>query len=489
MNFAEAAKQESKWKVTENGAVAINTTGSALVDLFGSIGALRNADAIRIQTLFEEAYKVDPLLATKIMFYARDIRGGLGERRVFRELLNYAAKYHPECIADNIDLIGYYGRFDDLYSLIDTPLEDEMWRTMKDQLKQDLIDMDAKQSVSLLAKWLKTADASSVKTRRLGIRTAEKLGYSVRDYKRIVTSLRRYIKVVEQKMSANQWNKIEYPQVPSRAMMIYRNAFMRHDERRYCKFLDAALKGDAKINSSAVYPYDLVEKIYRYTYYTNPKEDDAIEAQWRALPNYVEGGANAIVMADTSGSMGGRPMDTALSLAIYFAERNTGAYHNMWMTFSQNPQVQILKGNTLAQKLRSMNMRGWMMNTNLRAAFNEILNIAIKNHVAPEDMPKSLIVISDMEIDACGDRKWTFYDQMSADFESHGYKIPSVIFWNVNSRHNTFHADANRKGVVLCSGSSPTVFKELMGSIGMDPVEFMLKVINNDRYAPITLSI
>ena len=185
--------------------------------------------------------------------------------------------------------------------------------------------------------------------------------------------------------------------------------------------------------------------------------------------------------------MSGRPLNTALGLAIYFAERNTGAYHNMWMSFSSHPHIHMLKGETLAQKLKSIDMRDWQMNTDLKAAFDLVLKIATENNVPQEEMPKSLIVISDMEIDYCGNKDWSFYDKMSNKFEKAGYEIPNIIFWNVASRHDVFHADATRKGVQLCSGQSTTVFKQVLDCVGMTPVEAMMKVINSERYDPITV--
>ena len=232
MNFAEAATKESMHTTTTNGMFALNTTGNALLDLYASIGALRSADEQRIKTLFAEAWKEDPLFATKIVFYARDIRGGnmLGERQVFRTLLRYMAVMHPEAVRPNLDLIGVYGRYDDLYCLMDTPLEADMWKTMKAQFEADRKAMAEGEnvSVSLLAKWIKTADSKQKATRELGITTALKLGYTVYAFKRIVRDLRKRIGVIEQLISNNRWDEVQYPTVPSRAMKLYRKAFERH---------------------------------------------------------------------------------------------------------------------------------------------------------------------------------------------------------------------------------------------------------------------
>lgn len=483
MSFADAMRKNGSFTRTENGAVALNTTGDARLDLFGTIGSLREADEGRIETLFAEAYNQDALFATKIAFYARDIRGGLGERKTFRTIVRYMAEKHPEALRPNIDLIGVFGRYDDMYSLIETPLEDDMWAAMKKQFEEDLKNLNDGKAISLLAKWIKTADASSPVTRKLGILTAQKLGYPVYNFKRIVRSMRKQIGVVESLMSAGRWDEIKYPEVPSRAMMIYRKAFMRHDADRFGEFIDKAEKGEVKINASTLFPYDIVEKFL----YQN-ESSKVLEAQWKALPDYVEKGTNVLVMADVSGSMYGRPLATSIGLAIYFAERNVGAYHNLFMTFSGIPETVILRGETLEQKIRNVNSANWGNNTDLEIAFERVLEIAEKHKIPQEEMPKAIVVISDMEIDFCTeDYGWTFYDNAARAFREKDYVIPNIIFWNVNSRHDVFHADSRRKGVQLASGQSVTVFKQILQNLGYNPVEAMENTINSERYDCITV--
>ena len=487
MKFNEAMKKEANNTYTENGQRALNTTNSKCLDFFSVCGALRNTTDDRITRLFDDAYHEDALLATKILFYLRDVRGGLGERNTFRVLLKYAATNYPECIVNNVEYISDFGRFDDLYELVGTPLEDTMWTLVKNQLTADVEDMTKGKSVSLLAKWLKTADASSKNTRALGIYTAQKLGYSVYDYKRVVKSLRKYIDVTEVKMSQNKWEDINYENVPSKAMTKYRNAFYRHDGDGFNTFLNKVATGEKKINASTLYPYDIVEKFSYYNYNgLDENEKRVLNAQWDALPNYVEEGTNAIVMADTSGSMYGRPLNVAISLAIYFAQRNTGAYHNLWMSFSRRPKFHEIRGSKLEQIMNSIDMNDWQMNTDLNAAMERILEVAIENKVPSEELPKSLIVISDMEIDGCTSK--LFHDHLVDMYEKEGYVLPNIIFWNVNSRHDVFHADANRPGVQLVSGCSPSVFTQVMRIIDMTPYESMLYILNDDRYSVITIA-
>ena len=484
MNFSDVMREESKWTKTENGADAKNTTDSALLDMFATIGAMRTRSEDEIVKKFELAFQEDSLGAMRCLFYARDIHGGLGERRVFRVLLTYIANKHTEELRKNIDKIPEYGRWDDVYSLVGTKLEDNMWDDVKYQLLKDKVLMKNEESSSLLAKWLKKADASSPNTRKLGIYTAKKLGMSVYDYKRLCNRLRKHIDDVEQRMSARQWDTINYPAVPSRAMMNYRKAFARHDQERFEEYINKVSSGEQKINAATLYPYDIVEKILYHS-----ENSKVLEAQWDNLPNYVDGDVNAVVMADVSGSMYGRPMATSIGLAMYFAERNKGAYHNLFMTFSGRPKFVEIKGNTITQKINFISRASWQMNTDLEAALMKILDVAIENHCSQEEMPKSLIIISDMEIDCCTNQKHreNFYDYVSRVYKEHGYKIPNVVFWNVNSRHDVFLADKNRKGVQLVSGQSVSTFKNLIGCVDKTPVEMMYSVLNSDRYQAIQI--
>lgn len=491
MNFGQAAREEASHTFTENGAMTKNTSGDYLVDLYSTIGALRNAEDSRICSLFEDAYGEDALLATKILFYARDIRGGLGERKTFRTLMKNIAKYHPEALRPNLDLIGVYGRYDDMYELIGTSLEADMWKAMKKQFDEDIQNDANDCAVSLLAKWIKTPDTSSKESRKLGCLTAKKLGYGVIEFKKILRRLRKRINIVESLMTAQKWDEIKYPEVPSRAMKIYRNAFKKHDEERFSEFTQKAVRGEVKINSTTLYPYDIIEGLFDMSWCSmrvKPGNHDILEAQWKQLPNYVKEGSHAIVMADTSGSMCGRPMATALGLAIYFAERNVGPYKDVFLTFSASPHFQNLKGNTLIEKINGLNMNDWDSNTNLQAAFDYILATAIKYKMKPDDMPDALIVVSDMEIDsATHGHSWSFYEDTKNWYAANGYQIPDIIFWNVNSRHDVFHADNTRKGVQLVSGQSTAVFKQVMSALGFNPYEAMLKVLNSERYSAITV--
>lgn len=486
MNFANAMREETNWTYTENGMLARSTSGDDLLNLFSVIGALREADESRITSLFDAAFAEDKLRAMKMIFYARDVRGGLGERRVFRVLIKHIANRYPEAMRRNIHLIGEYGRFDDLYELVDTPVENYMWEYMEHQLLSDIGNYKNNKPISLLAKWIKSPATSSKESKRLGKLTARKLGYSEQNFRKVISSLRKYLRVVEKDMCSNDWQNIEYSQVSSNAMKNYSGAFSRHDTKRFAEFISNVNSGKEKINSNTLYPYDIIRQIWE----GNIKSSSVAEAQWKALPNYVQAGQNVLVVADTSGSMYGRPMETSVGLAVYFAERNVGAYHNMFMTFSENPSIITLKDSmTLVDKIRKVRQSDWGFSTNIEAAFEKILNIAIKNHIRQEEMVKSIVIISDMEFNHCVNtgNDGDFYTTMKKKFRKAGYELPNVVFWNVYSRHDLCHASSTSNGVQLVSGQSASTFKNLINCIGSTPVEAMYKILDSERYSMVTV--
>ena len=468
---------------TLNDAIAYFTSTDVLVDMFGTIGALRDADKERLYRMIDGAYAKDKLLLAKMLFYARDIRGGLGERETFRKAINYCALRYPNVIRNNIKWIPEYGRWDDLFALIDTPLEDEMWDYVKAVYEQDLdAVVNNGGAPSLLAKWLPSADASSENTRKRGCYAAKKLGRTVYNYKREVKSIRRVIDTIEAHMSAKDWHTYDYSKVPSNAMLKYTNAFYRNDGERYSKYISDVSEGKAKINSSTLYPADIMKKL------ESGDSNKVCQQLWNALPNYVEGENNFIVMADVSGSMMGDPMRSSIGLAIYFAERNKGAYKNLFMTFSANPKfVTIPEYYSIEDKYELVRSSEWGMNTNIEAAFLAILKVAIETETKPEDMPKSLIIITDMEFDQASRNQKPIFKEMQEYFNKAGYEMPNVVFWNVDSKKDTYHAKADEPRVQLVSGRSTSTFKHLIEGLNKTPYEMMIQTLSDKRYDPITV--
>ncbi len=496
--FANAARTVANMTTTENGHAAASTTGSALLDLYGQVGALRGQDEKRICQLLDAAVAEDRLLARKIIFYARDCRGGTGEREVFRTLLKHmATKYPGDALMCDIHLIPEFGRWDDLYCLVGTPLESQMWDEINRQLLKDEIALAKGKPVSLLGKWLKSCNASSKETRRLGRMTAEQLGYSEKEYRTLLSRLRERIRVVECQMSAQKWDKIDYETVPSKAGLIYRDAFRKHDEERYKAYISSVEKGEKKINASMNTPQDLVHA-YGVGGWDMKAEDPTIEAMWKNLPDYIHSDENVLIMADVSGSMTGRPMEVSVGLALYFAQRNTGAFHNLFMTFESEPHFfELREYLSFHDNLERAYNAPWGGSTDLNRACEAMLEMAVRKQVPEKDMPTRLVIVSDMEINLAtthyglyGRRsRGDFSDILHVDelrelYERAGYKMPQVIYWNVESRDNHFQTRSDVPGTMLASGSSPRVFEAVMAmqDYQATPYDAMLEVLNGERY-------
>lgn len=489
--------------VTENGALGYRTTGKSLLDLNFAVSSLRSAAETNIAKRFEAAYLEDKLTALKWLFFARDVRGGLGERRVFRAALRYVAKCDPEDVRRLIPLVPEYGRFDDLWGLLDEgSLKQTVIDFVSEQLKSDLKHMEKKASVSLLAKWLPSPNASSKETKHYAKIIREGLGMAEGQYRKTLSKLRAYLKVVEVQMSAKRWKEIEYESVPSRANLIYNSAFLRNDEERRRAYLAKLERGETKINASTLFPHDIVCK-YGSCY----TEDETLEALWKNLPDTVSGADNGgtVVVADGSGSMtarvgnsGVRALDVANALAIYFAEKLRGEFRDKYITFSSRPQlVDFSHATSLRNKIRIARRYDEVSDTNIEAVFDLILSTAVKNRMTQNEIPANILIISDMEFNGCarvnGDGYSRFgrtsptpklFDAIRNRYEENGYKLPRLVFWNVNSRTETIPVRSNELGVALVSGFSPNVAKMVMSG-KLDPYECLLETLNSERYQPV----
>lgn len=483
--------------ITENGAVGYKTTGRKLLDLNFAVSSLRNKSEAEIQNMFESALAQDVDTAIVWLFFARDIRGGLGERRTFRVCMNLLAREFPQKLRKVLPLVAEYGRWDDLFCLMGTKVQNDVVALIDAQLKADIAGMGKNESISLLAKWLPSVNASSKETRRMGLLIASKLNLNARTYQRLLSKMRKYLEVVEQKMSAGEWGEINYEHVPSRANLNYNSAFLRHDEERRREYLGKLEKGEAKINSSVLFPHDIVHKYMQGGWRCSVFQDQAIEAMWKALPNTVENGEGTIVVADGSGSMTSKVGGTSVSalevanaLAIYFAECLSGPYKDKYITFSMKPQLVNLAGSTtLNGKLQTALRHNEVADTNIEAVFDLILATAVKNHLKQEEMPKNVLVISDMEFNSCvrsnsyGMDK-ALFKVIEAKYKNYGYKLPRLVFWNVNSRTGTIPVKENEMGVALVSGFSPNVAKMVMSG-ALDPMDALMETLNAPRYEPV----
>lgn len=495
--------------ITENGAVGYKTTDSALLDLNFAVASLRGADNKKIVDMFRKAFNENPIWAMRWLFYCRDAREGLGERNLFRVcLVDLAWNGMAEKVNNLMPVIAEYGRFDDMWELLEVPAcRRAVVAVIKAQKAMDDANYLSNKPVSLLAKWLPSENASSVTTRHRATMICSGLHMTPKAYRQYLTRMRKYIDVVERKMSSNNWQAIDYEAVPSKANLIYKNAFLKHDTDRRRAFLGALTNGEAKINSSVNYPHDIVHKYTQDgSYWSNPLNpiDATLEGLWKALPDTVQGCGNTMVVADGSGSMTstvGNTKVTALevanALAIYFAERSSGEFKNKYVTFSMTPQfVDFSKAHSLHDKLQIALQHNECANTNVEAVFDLILTTAINNGMSQKDIPQNILIISDMEFDGCAysskvsRSRWgydgprvdaTLFDTIKKRYANAGLLMPKLIFWNVNSRTNTIPMKENDLGVVLVSGFSVNICKMVMSN-KTDPYECLIETIMNPRY-------
>ena len=495
MQQMQAYNAENSVSYTENGGAGYATTGKALLDLNFAVSSFRNRSEQEIASAFAEAYHESPENAIVWLFFARDIRGGMGERRLFRTCMRFLAKWHKKEAVAVLNLLPEYGRWDDLVCMLNIPeVKKETFGIIRKQLLADIQEKKKKNGqVSLLGKWLPSEHCRKRVDRVTAQELMAMLGWSPRKYRKELSALRRKIDVVERKMSANEWQEIKYPNVPSRANLIYRNAFLRHDEERRRAYLDKLSRGETKINAGTLYPHDIVGDYQRVWDPKNAKVDVAIEEMWKALPNFVDGDETTLVVADGSGSMTVLIGNTQTSawqvahaLALYFAERASGPYKDTYITFSNRPQfVNLRNSSTLLERIQCALRHTEISNTNIEAVFKLILDTAVRNHTPQEDMPKNILIISDMEFDQCAENaSMRVFDSIRMKYQANGYELPRLVFWNVCSRTNTIPLTQNKNGVVLVSGFSPAVLK-MVYTGKLDPWECLIDTLKLPRYEPV----
>lgn len=465
MNFIDALQSEDT--LTENGMVTNSSTLNECVNLFFTIGAMRGQDKERLLSTFSKAFNENPLTALKILFWVRDVRGGAGERQIFRDILKYLVENHPNVVKQNIQAIPFFGRWDDLSVLFGTKLEAEATKMFVDGL---IVEN------GLCAKWIPRKGVIFNAIRK-ALKTTPK------NLRNLLVGISN---TVEQKMCANQWTNIEYSKTPSLAMGRYTKAFAKHDITGFTEYLEKLKKGEVKVNAGAVYPYNVVQTM-------NQGSWELANEQWKSLPNFMEGTTERILpVVDVSGSMGSvvsgsiTCLDVAISLGLYISERNEGVFKDSFITFSEKPQLQVLSG-SLKERYNQISQADWGMNTNLNLVFNLILNQALKHKVLPEDMPSKILIMSDMEFDQATRQSESAIQMIRRQYEESGYSLPQIIFWNIQSRGGNFPVRYNESGTALISGLSPSIVKSVLGGKEMTPVSIMNETINSERYSVIEM--
>ena len=491
--FLNQMTKDSNITRTENGGVTRKSTESKVLDMFACGGAYRTRSDDDIILLFKNAFEEDRLLAMKCLFYLRDVRGGQGERRFFRVAFRWLCNEYPQVAKANLKNVSEYGRWDDLiYVAEGTQVQTAAFNIIKHQLA---LDIQCK-TPSLLAKWMPSQNASNADTKRLGHILANFLGMTSREYRKTLSILRERINVLERLMSANRWDEIEFDKIPSKAGLVYRNAFARRDilAKKYEAF---AKSKDTTVNADALYPYEVVEKAISQRYLDlNSTERAMINKYWSCLPDYLNGqDCSMMCVVDTSGSMDGTPIDIAIGLGMYCAERIGGPFKNHYISFSSKPQLISIDGIDFVDKVKRIYITNLCENTDLEAVFDLLLTTAKKPGVKKEDLPKNVIVISDMEIDAgtgnwySGSGRWTKegasteMERIRRKWAAEGYELPHLTYWNVNARHNNI-LDSG-PNVTFVSGASPTIFKSIL--TGKTAWDLMIDVLCSKRYNKVTI--
>ena len=493
--FLDSMKRDMNYTETENGGITHKSTLDAVYDMFALGGAYRSRSDEDCILLFKKALEENEELALKCLFYLRDIRGGQGERRFFRVCFNWLAKEYPEVAFRNIDNVPEYGRWDDLISLIGIKdeIDNRIHVMIEDQISSDLINIDAKKPISLLGKWLPSENASSKNTKALAKKVRRLLGMTPRRYRLLLSKLRKYLKVTEVYTCSNKWESIDYEKVPSLANLKYKNAFIRHDEKRRISYLKSVELGHSNMNMKVATPVDVVSR------YCNGRMgvgeyDQTLELAWNNLKGMPI--RDTLVVADGSCSMlmdiSGKTtaLDVANALAIYTSEHNNGPYRDKYITFSASPQfVDLSKAESLREKIEIALNHDEVANTNIEAVFDLILNIACENDIQKGEMIESILIISDMEFDVAQGGYYgksnkltrSLFDEIRKRYNDAGYDLPKLIFWNVNSRTKTIPLIENELGVILLSGFSQNVLKMVMSN-NYNPYEVLIEILDSERY-------
>lgn len=485
MNSLLSAMQTSD-SHTENGMVTNSTSLNNCVDLFFQIGAMRGQDKTRLINAFTKAFGENPLTAMKLLFWARDVRGGAGERQIFRDIMTYLATNRTEVMRKNLHLVSEFGRWDDLLILLGTPLENDALA---------LIAKGLNDKNGLCAKWMPRPNVANREAKKQANIIRKYLGLSPKDYRKMLVELSN---TVEQLMCSNEWSAIEYAKLPSKAMSDLMKAFSKHDKERFGAYLTSLEKGETKINAGAVYPYDIVKNMQM----GNARGADA---QWNALPNYMEGNEEKVIpLVDVSSSMncpaGGNTnitcMNVAISLGLYISERNDGPFKDAFITFHNSPSLEVTKG-SLSERYRQMLGSKWGGSTNLQSAFEVLLNKAVKGNVPASEMPTMMIILSDMEFNqAVGNSGWgntptwndTAQEMIEKMYTAAGYRVPKIVYWNLQSRGDKNKpVQFDKNGTALVSGFSPALLTSLLGGKDMTPYSMMMDVIGTPRYSAVTI--
>lgn len=471
---------------TTNGAGAYKTTTNYVVDLFGKAGAVRNLEVEDVKELVRNAMKENCEQTLKLVFYFGDIREGMGERRFFQIAINLLAIEYTELMKLNLHLIPYYNRWDSIYSLIDTPLEADVFNMASKQFKEDL----ECEKPSLLAKWMFTTNDTSELSRALAFRTYKYFGFkSTIKYNQAVRKNRKKLNLIETKLCNKDYENIRMEEIPTKAQKVYSDALIKHIPEKVSEYYSKLSKGEIVRETKTLFPYEIVR-------IADATQKDAL---WKSLPNmFEENHENILPIIDTSGSMWGvisknssvTCLDVAIGLGIYLAERNNGYFKDFWVNFSDNPNFYTLKGETLSEKINSLDYKNWMTTTNLVAVFDLLLDTAKRNGVSKEEMPTKIFIVSDMQFNCIKDYSSTVFDYIDDSYKKAGYTRPTLVFWQVNGTLDNVPITIDSHNTMLVSGFSQNLLPYVLGdSSKWSPMIPVLNIVEDERYSLVITNI
>ncbi len=467
MNLLDGMKKNNT-KINTKGSEYYATTYDSNLDVFTMLTRFNNEnDIIR---LFNNALNEDSNLALANLLYLLDIRNGKGERRLFKIIYNSLCQNNSEYALKILPFISELGRYDYILVGLNTPIEKETIELIKNQLELD----KTSDNPSLLAKWLPSHRTHGINS-LLAKKLMNALNMSEKEYRMTLSNLRNKLNLVEKNLTNREYDKIDFSKVPSKAMIKYNESYTKNMPEKFQQYKDSVAKGKNKINTTGLFSYEIIKKIIS----GQDCDTQLYDLMWKNQKEIIDSkGKNLLVVADTSGSMlsyGAIPYCTSVALALYIAERNDGFFKNHFITFSEEPTLQEVKGNTLLEKVQNMQeINAW--NTDVDKVFELILQTAQENNLKQEELPEQILIISDMEFDkGVYSTTGTNFNGWKKSFNEVGYNLPTIIFWNVAGSTNGVPTTKFENDVAMISGFSTNILSNLLTLDKYSPKDVMLE--------------
>lgn len=478
---ATAAVEPGK---TENGALTLESSGNKFTDGVFLLPAMRGKRTEAVK-LFREILTDNPKMALRLYLWLRDVRGGIGERELFRNFTDVISEMAPEILVRLVPYFPEYGRWDDVSRLVlsDVPqVAQAAAAVIKTQLALDMAAIGEKKPFSLMAKWLPSENTSSKRTVSAAKKLRVMLGLSAKEYRLMLSNMRKNLNILERNLSLKLYSNINFETVPSKAIKKYKKAFKARVGDTYEAYLKAVESGKAKINASTLVPPDLLSWGSRGF----EKLDKSDIAQWAALPNYFDGNKEDIlVMPDLSGSMysgatpSTPPIAVSVALAAYCAQRNNGLFKGVAIGFGSDPAI-IKVPADINDAIESIMKSDVGYSTDLGKALNVVLGMC---RAFPDQAPSKLLVVSDMEFNPAYLGNKTNYESIKEIARVAGIKLPQIVFWNVNGRTGNMPVKFDQVGVAMVGGYNPSLLKTLLSVTDLTPIGVATELLMQPRYS------